>query len=501
MKLFYFLILSSFLCVKVAFAQCFSIETILADACGDPEGANEMVTLKTYTDISINQLDFDWPNNSFLSWCADANLTAQLNNTIQNSCGFLLEPPAGIIPANEKVIIVSSTDMLITANSFEGLDDTIYIMYQCAGNTSGHFSNLANTPRSLTVSYSGNCSQSQTVTYLPTNLIGGDGGAVDFDTLGTPTYYNTGCNAPVNTLKPYWSLPSELCNDYGILNLNGFLSNVATQNGTWSGDVENGNQFNTIGKLGTYSITYTVSKPNSCLADKDSTITFSVTNPKYGRDTIIRCDSILQFGNWITKDTIIEITVENQSEYACDSTVARLYKIQRSNFTVTPNNVTINSGEIFPFSIIGNNNYSYTIWNNINNDTCYNPCSNNELTASDPTSFYIEITDENSGCTTIDTINVLVNYFSTLNIPNAFTPNNDGQNDLFKIYGKDLRTVNFEIFSRWGELLFKGTNTNESWNGTFKNKEIESGIYLLKLRASGKDGQKFDVVQKIKLIR
>ena len=68
--------------------QCFTIETILADACGDPEGENEMVTLRVNQTIDINNLVFDWPNNSFLGWCPEPNKTNALNQTIANSCGF-----------------------------------------------------------------------------------------------------------------------------------------------------------------------------------------------------------------------------------------------------------------------------------------------------------------------------------------------------------------------------------------------------------------------------
>jgi len=148
-------LLISFLVFSInLFSQCFSIETILADACGNPEGENEMVVLRINQDIDVANLVFDWPNNSFLSWCSSASLTQQLNNTIVSSCGLLLEPPLGIVPANSKLLVVSSTNMLVNANSFDGLTDTLYIIYQCAGNTAGHFSNSASSPRYLTVSYS-----------------------------------------------------------------------------------------------------------------------------------------------------------------------------------------------------------------------------------------------------------------------------------------------------------------------------------------------------------
>ncbi len=127
MKKVFFII--SIIFVANSFAQCFNIETILADACGNPEGENEMVVLRIHQDLDISNLEFDWPNNSFLSWCANPTKTAQLNNTIESSCGLLLEPPMGIVPANSKLLIVSSTNMLVSANSFDGLTGYSYILF------------------------------------------------------------------------------------------------------------------------------------------------------------------------------------------------------------------------------------------------------------------------------------------------------------------------------------------------------------------------------------
>ena len=104
-------------------------------------------------------------------------------------------------------------------------------------------------------------------------------------------------------------------------------------------------------------------------------------------------------------------------------------------------------------------------------------------------------------CSQILTIEVKLNYFSELNIPTAFTPNNDGQNDFYKLYGKDLQELNFQIYSQWGELIFEGNNTLDFWDGTFKNKPLASGIFLLQINASGKDGQRYDMTKKIRLIR
>ena len=60
-------------------------------------------------------------------------------------------------------------------------------------------------------------------------------------------------------------------------------------------------------------------------------------------------------------------------------------------------------------------------------------------------------------------------------IPNAFSPNGDGVNDIFSIYGNiDLKEiVSLDIFNRWGELIFQGANLNagEGWDGMIRNKK------------------------------
>lgn len=484
---------------QITFAQCFTIESVLADACGDPEGENEMVTLRVNVDLNINNLSFDWPNNTFLNWCPNPATTQQLNQTIISSCGFLLEPLNGIVPTGSTLIVVSSTNMLINANSFEGLSDTIYIIYQCAGNTAGHFSNTSNSPRTLQVNYNGNCVGAQAVSYLPTDLLGGDGAAIFYDTLGQATYYNTGCNAPVSSLKPFWNISSVVCSDYGLIDLNSLLSPNATLGGTWLGDIENNHFFNPTNKLGSYSVTYSLIDTSGCLGASDSTIQIQVENPKFGADTIEVCDSIRQFGIWITEDTILNIEVANPNPFRCDSTVSRFYKINQANFSLNPELITLNSGGSVDFSIIGSNSI-FEFWDETG-DTCFFPCDKSAFVPENSGQYFFLVKDLNSNCEQLLRMQVNLIYYAELNIPTAFTPNQDGENDFFQIYGKDLSYLNFKIFSSWGEEVFNGTSLQDKWDGKFKNKALSSGIYLLQIEAAGKDGQRFEIVEKIRLIR
>jgi gliding motility-associated-like protein len=92
--------------------------------------------------------------------------------------------------------------------------------------------------------------------------------------------------------------------------------------------------------------------------------------------------------------------------------------------------------------------------------------------------YQVTVTDSN-GCTTSDSISVTVNC-SNIFFPSAFTPNNDGLNDLYGP-GGDLASVknySFSIYNRWGQLVFTTTNPYQKWDGTLKNIPCPSGTFV-----------------------
>ena len=64
-------------------------------------------------------------------------------------------------------------------------------------------------------------------------------------------------------------------------------------------------------------------------------------------------------------------------------------------------------------------------------------------------------------------------------LPTAFTPNHDGLNDRFKPLIYDVGEMKYQIFSRWGELLFEGNESDEGWDGTYKGEMVQLGNYLI----------------------
>jgi gliding motility-associated-like protein len=69
-------------------------------------------------------------------------------------------------------------------------------------------------------------------------------------------------------------------------------------------------------------------------------------------------------------------------------------------------------------------------------------------------------------------------------VPNAFSPNGDMNNDLHCVSGNCIQNLNFSIYDRWGEKVFESSSQNNCWDGTFKGKPCNSGVYVFRLEVT-----------------
>ena len=86
-------------------------------------------------------------------------------------------------------------------------------------------------------------------------------------------------------------------------------------------------------------------------------------------------------------------------------------------------------------------------------------------------------------------------------IPNAFTPNGDGINDLFYIPNTNLLNMEVSILDRWGNVIFASTAPNFRWNGTSKGKASPTGVYVFLFSGTTPDGVKLKRSGTISLVR
>lgn len=104
----------------------------------------------------------------------------------------------------------------------------------------------------------------------------------------------------------------------------------------------------------------------------------------------------------------------------------------------------------------------------------------------------------NVSCQTSDTSQIIattINPFGNgIYTPNAFTPNGDGSNDVFKVYGTAINSILLKIYNQWGEMIFSSTDLSIGWDGNYKGNKAPATVYTFTLEAKMQDGT--DIVKK-----
>lgn len=182
--------------------------------------------------------------------------------------------------------------------------------------------------------------------------------------------------------------------------------------------------------------------------------------------------------NGITTDDVEhgdEFRVETTCYEDCPQTVtSNTVQITVYDFFVDAgSNVTISQGQAI--TLAGSTDQLDYFWSpptGLNNPNSLNPVASPETT----TTYYL--TASNGICEIVDDVTVFV--ISELVIPDVFTPNGDGINDVWEILGtENFQEVYVVIFDRSGQKVFESVNYNplKYWNGTFKNKALPTSTY------------------------
>lgn len=109
--------------------------------------------------------------------------------------------------------------------------------------------------------------------------------------------------------------------------------------------------------------------------------------------------------------------------------------------------------------------------------------------------FVLEVEDIR-GCKAEDDIRVIVEKPRRIFVPTAFSPNGDGANDRLLVHGQSsARVLEFRLYDRWGELLYQANDFNVNddtigWDGTFRDKAMDPGVYVWVLEVQYLDGEK-----------
>jgi gliding motility-associated-like protein len=113
----------------------------------------------------------------------------------------------------------------------------------------------------------------------------------------------------------------------------------------------------------------------------------------------------------------------------------------------------------------------------------------------------LQVTDF-AGCIGYDTVFIKVYNGPTYYVPNAFSPNGDGLNDVFRAVPSGIvRTEYFRIFNRYGNLVFDTREYLKGWDGSFLGKKQPLGTYVWMVKGVDRDGKTVEMKGTVMLVQ
>ncbi|GAB4140414.1 MAG: hypothetical protein Fur0041_15570 [Bacteroidia bacterium] len=161
------------------------------------------------------------------------------------------------------------------------------------------------------------------------------------------------------------------------------------------------------------------------------------------------------------------------------------------------NTVTITQGQSTQLNGSGGGTYSWSPSGDLTCSDCPNPIATPTVT----TTYTMTVTDS-SGCSLTDTVTVFVDiYCGDVFVPNAFSPNGDGQNDLLYVRGACIVELDFKVFNRWGEMVFQTSDKTKGWDGIWRGVACETAVFTYVAKGVLLDGSPFEVHGNVSLIK
>ena len=170
--------------------------------------------------------------------------------------------------------------------------------------------------------------------------------------------------------------------------------------------------------------------------------------------------------------------------------------------TATPD--TIHYGDTTQLNLSLSSNVSAIRWQPdtsiIGSLTIQNPQADPKST----NTYFVSVQDS-QGCLRGDTVTVVVISApckeSNIYIPNAFSPNGDGKNDVLYVRANSVLNIYFAVFDRWGQKMFETTDITRGWDGTYKGKKMDDAVFGYYVKGTCAGGEKFEKKGNVTLLR
>jgi len=182
----------------------------------------------------------------------------------------------------------------------------------------------------------------------------------------------------------------------------------------------------------------------------------------------------------------------------CDTTLAlAIDEFPKPTLSLSPTDTTIFYGDTIQLQVSGAYIYTWSPTAQLDTATKANPMA----WPRKPTRYTV-VGINQYGCRDEDYINVDINYSMPEFVPNAFSPNGDGNNDVFRLSGITHHKLSvFKIFNRYGQEIYNGTDPQQGWDGTHNGKPCDIGTYHYLIGITYPDGKTKTLKGDLTLIR
>ena len=198
------------------------------------------------------------------------------------------------------------------------------------------------------------------------------------------------------------------------------------------------------------------------------------------------------------------VTVTDQNGCTSSGTYTITAPAQ-ATLTILPNDSTVAEDSLVildpvfgPYSASSIVSYSWTPSAGLSCTNCPQPV----FSSTSGTYTYSLAITYNQGCQITDSVTVIVTNQHIIYVPNAFTPNGDGVNDVYKVFPRgSLKFLDLAIYDRWGEKVFESYDPDQGWDGTFRGQKDDPGVYVYVLLVTFDDNFSYNTKGSISLIR
>jgi gliding motility-associated-like protein len=181
-----------------------------------------------------------------------------------------------------------------------------------------------------------------------------------------------------------------------------------------------------------------------------------------------------------------EATPDTTTTYTLTAVLGSCQATARVTVFVTPlpdafigNDTSIAAGQSLPLNVSDLNNSGFTMFSWSPPQGLNDPGIRNPVVNIDQSTTYTVVAATPYGCAAIASIAIKVYNATDIFVPNAFTPNGDGHNDVLRAIPIGIRLFSsFAVFDHWGQKVFYTRNFTEGWDGTYKGKQQNTGTYV-----------------------